>query len=306
MEPSTVELLLTEIDHHWSLTDTIEITMEANPTSIESARFRAYKALGVNRISIGVQSLIDEQLKFLGRLHTARQALESIELAHTLFPSFSFDLIYARPHQTPDEWHKELEQALGLGSPHLSLYQLTIEPNTPFYDLHHRGKLTIPDSDSSAELYTLTESLTASYGLMNYEVSNYCVSGYESVHNLLYWRSGDWLGLGPGAHSRLTMSDGRHAIINLSSPSGWLSGVESTGIAIESDECLSFDSVAHEFLLMGLRLREGIDLSRFSLCEKKIDNLVAMNMLERFGSGRIRTTFQGRLLLDTILGELVL
>ena len=263
MEPKTVEKLLNAIDARLGIPSNIEITLEANPSSVESARFKGYRQAGVNRVSIGVQSLIDSELKFLGRLHTSSQALEAIELADTIFPRFSFDLIYARPNQTAKSWGSELSQALSLGSNHLSLYQLTIEPNTPFYNLHQSGKLVVPDSDNAAELYTLTKALTSSSGLQNYEISNYAVAGEESQHNLIYWRSGTWLGLGPGAHSRLVKSDGaRHALINISSPQSWLSQVESQGHGTESEECLTPHSISQEFLLMGLRLQEGIDLCR--------------------------------------------
>ena len=222
MEPQTVERILNAIAKAWRVPDGIEITLEANPSSVEAERFKGYRAAGVNRVSLGVQSLDDEQLKFLGRLHNVEEAKTAIGLAREIFPRLSFDLIYARPNQTRESWQAELESAIGLAADHLSLYQLTIEQGTPFFDLHKRGKIPVPDADHAANLYELTQAITERHGLPAYEISNHAKPGSESRHNLTYWRSGAWAGIGPGAHGRLDMNDGRRATANERNPEAWL------------------------------------------------------------------------------------
>jgi putative oxygen-independent coproporphyrinogen III oxidase len=211
MNPSTVSAILDGIAKQWHMPDGIEITMEANPSSVEAERFRGYRAAGVNRVSLGVQALNDRDLKFLGRLHDVADALKAIKLARDIFPRMSFDLIYARPNQTVEEWERELREAISYAVDHLSLYQLTIEEGTPFFGLHKAGKLIVPDDDQSALLYEATQEITASAGMPAYEVSNHARPGAESRHNLTYWRYGDYAGIGPGAHGRLTRGSAKIA-----------------------------------------------------------------------------------------------
>lgn len=211
MDPRTVEAILDGIARQWHVPDGIEITMEANPSSVEATRFRGYRAAGVNRVSLGVQALNDRDLKFLGRLHDVENALKAIRLAREIFPRMSFDLIYARPNQTVEEWERELKEAVSYAVDHLSLYQLTIEEGTPFYGLHKAGKLVVPDGEQSAVLYEATQEITADIGMPAYEVSNHARPGAESRHNLTYWRYGDYAGIGPGAHGRLAIGSGKIA-----------------------------------------------------------------------------------------------
>ena len=310
MTEATVASILESIAKAWHVADGIEITLEANPSSVEAERFRGYRAVGVNRVSLGVQSLDDEQLKFLGRLHNAAEARAAVELARNIFPRMSFDLIYARPDQSLDAWRSELEDAISLAADHLSLYQLTIEQGTPFFDLHRRGKITVPDPDRAADLYQLTQEVTAKHGLPAYEISNHAETGSESRHNLTYWRSGTWAGIGPGAHGRLEMNDGRRALSNERHPETWLERVEKEGHALTENELLAPDEVADELLLMGLRLREGFDLGRFSdrtgreIQEEKISDLIEYGMIEWVSDQRIRATQEGALVLDAVIADL--
>lgn len=310
MEPATVERILAAIHDAWPVGDAIEITMEANPSSVEAERFRAYRAAGVNRVSLGVQSLDDTQLKFLGRLHTADEAKAAIEMARETFPRLSFDLIYARPDQSLEQWRAELEEAITLAADHLSLYQLTIEEETPFFDLHRRGKIVVPDSEHAAQLYELTQEVTEAHGLSAYEISNHAREGCESRHNLTYWRSGEWVGTGPGAHGRLSMNDGRHAIANEKVPELWAHAVEANGHGMIEDECLALEDCGDEMLLMGLRLREGIDIARYTretghnLDPKRIEDLLEHGMIEHRSDGRLRATPAGWLVLDAVIADL--
>ncbi len=310
MEPQTVDRILNAVAKAWSVEDGIEITLEANPTSVEANRFKGYRAAGVNRVSLGVQSLDDEQLKFLGRLHTAGEARSAIALAREIFPRLSFDLIYARPDQTLQDWQHELEQAIALSADHLSLYQLTIEQGTPFFDLHRRGKLVVPDVEKAAQLYELTQTITRASGLPAYEISNHAKPGAESRHNLTYWRLGSWAGIGPGAHGRLAMNDGRHAISTERHPERWLAMVEEQGHGIVDDESLTSEDAADEMLLMGLRLREGLNIRRaeaetgVSLDPARIEDLVGYGLIERMGSDRLRATAEGWLVLDAVIADL--
>nr|MCU0955264.1 radical SAM family heme chaperone HemW [Hyphomicrobium sp.] len=261
MQPSTVAAILDQIAGLWTIVPGAEITLEANPNSVEASRFAGYRAAGVNRVSIGVQSLRDTELKRLGRLHSVSEAKAAIEIAQRTFDRFSFDLIYARPGQTLREWREELSEALVMAAGHLSLYQLTIEPDTPFAELHARGKLVVPDPDAALDLYALTQEMTAAKGLHAYEISNHAVPGEESRHNLLYWRYGVYAGVGPGAHGRLVLSDGtRLATATERNPERWVERVQTAGHGFVEEQVLSLEEQADEMLLMGLRLAEGVDL----------------------------------------------
>lgn len=261
MQPSTVAAILDHIAGLWTVVPGAEITLEANPNSVEASRFAGYRAAGVNRVSIGVQSLRDGELKRLGRLHSVSEAKAAIDIAQRTFDRFSFDLIYARPGQTLPEWREELSEALAMAAGHLSLYQLTIEPDTPFAELHARGKLVVPDPDAALDLYALTQEMTAVRGLHAYEISNHAVPGEESRHNLLYWRYGAYAGIGPGAHGRLVLSEGaRLATATERNPERWVERVQAAGHGFVEEQGLSLEEQADEMLLMGLRLAEGVDL----------------------------------------------
>ena len=310
MEAETVSRILEAIHKAWSCQPGMEITLEANPSSVDASRFRGYRAAGVNRVSLGVQSLDDLQLKFLGRLHSADEARAAISLARETFPRLSFDLIYARPEQQLDEWKQELETAIDLAADHLSLYQLTIEQGTPFFHLQQRGKLVVPDAEQAASLYELTQEVTEHHGLPAYEISNHARPGCESRHNLTYWRFGNWAGIGPGAHGRLTMNDGWHATSTQRHPETWLGQVQEQGHGMVENDLLSADEVGDEALLMGLRLREGMDLSRYySEAGKPIDperlaGLIDLGLVEQLDGQRIRATPKGWLVLDAVIADL--
>lgn len=310
MKPETVDNILLAIGGAWTIEAGAEITLEANPSSVEANRFRGYRAAGVNRVSLGVQALNDRDLKFLGRLHSVSEALQAIDLARSIFPRLSFDLIYARPEQSVEAWERELTQAIGLAADHLSLYQLTIEQGTPFFNLHQSGKLAVPDGDKAADLYAATQALTAQHGLPAYEVSNHATPGAESRHNLTYWRYGDYVGLGAGAHGRITGERGKTGTANLRGPEDWLSHVETTGHGMESDELLTRNAQADELMLMGLRLREGIDLGRWEdlagrhIAAEKEAFLIGHGLIERLDMGRLRCTPAGMMVLDAVVADL--
>jgi len=310
MDPETVAAILDGIARHWHVPDGIEITMEANPSSVEATRFHGYRAAGVNRVSLGVQALNDRDLKFLGRLHNVEDALKAIRLARDIFPRMSFDLIYARPNQTVAEWDAELKLAVSYAVDHLSLYQLTIEEGTPFYGLHKAGKLIVPDGDLSAVLYEATQEITEREGMPAYEVSNHAVPGAESRHNLTYWRYGDYAGIGPGAHGRLTRGREKLATATERKPEAWLDLVERNGHGMVDEETLGNDEQADELLLMGLRLKEGIDLARwssFSMRDLDPDReqfLLEHGFVERIGNSRLRCTPAGMLILDSVVADL--
>lgn len=310
MDPKTVGRILEAIHRAWPVGDAIEITLEANPTSVEAEKFRNYRAAGINRVSLGVQSLDDAQLKFLGRLHSAEEARAAVALARETFPRLSFDLIYARPGQTAEMWRRELEDAIDLAADHLSLYQLTIEQGTPFFDLHRKQAFTIPSPDDAAGLYELTQEITTSRGLPAYEISNHARPGSESRHNLTYWRSGEWAGIGPGAHGRLNLADGRRALSCERHPESWLQLVEERGHALVEDEVLTLEEQADEMLLMGLRLREGFDTARYeeefghTLDPVRLSDLQEHGMVETLGNSRIRATSSGWLVLDAVIADL--
>ncbi|WP_025031046.1 radical SAM family heme chaperone HemW [Nitratireductor aquibiodomus] len=310
MEPGTVGALLDAVATNWSVPDGIEVTLEANPSSVEADRFRGYRAAGVNRVSLGVQALNDRDLKFLGRLHNVDEALKAIGLAREIFPRLSFDLIYARPHQSEEAWASELEQAIGHAADHLSLYQLTIEEGTRFQLLHEAGKLAMPDGDHAARLYEITQEVTAARGLPAYEISNHARPGAESRHNLVYWRYGEYVGAGPGAHGRFIEDGRRHVTFTEKMPETWLERVETEGHGVIGGEVLTHDEEADEFLLMGLRLVEGIDLPRYealsgrALSNARIAVLEEEGLVEPVGNTRLRATPKGMIVLDAVVADL--
>jgi putative oxygen-independent coproporphyrinogen III oxidase len=264
MQPRTVAAILDRTAQLWSIAPGAEITLEANPGSVEAERFAGYAQAGVNRVSLGVQSLRDDILKSLGRIHTAAEAMSALKIATEHFDRISFDLIYARPRQTVEEWRRELSEALELAHGHLSLYQLTIEPETPFAALHAAGKLVIPEGDEALALYEATQELTTAAGLPPYEISNHAAPGEESRHNLLYWRYGEYAGCGPGAHGRLVFDGARHATSTERFPERWAELVEHQGFGWVEAVPVTRGEQADELLLMGLRLGEGIDLDRLA------------------------------------------
>jgi oxygen-independent coproporphyrinogen-3 oxidase len=310
MAPETVDAILNGIARHWHVPDGIEITMEANPSSVEAERFRGYRAAGVNRVSLGVQALNDRDLKFLGRLHDVADALKAIRLARDIFPRMSFDLIYARPNQTVEDWDRELKEAVSYAVDHLSLYQLTIEEGTPFYGLQKAGKLVVPDGEQSAILYEATQEITEREGMPAYEVSNHARPGSESRHNLTYWRYGDYVGIGPGAHGRLTTGGAKIATATERKPEGWLELVEAEGHGMVEQELLEREAQADELLLMGLRLKEGIDLVRWQALSGRDPDpdreqfLIEHGFIERLGNSRLRCTPAGMLILDAVVADL--
>jgi len=310
MPPMLVAALLTEAERLWAFSSDIEITLEANPSSVEAANFAALASAGINRVSLGVQSLDDRELRFLGRLHGANEALAALETAQSRFKRVSFDLIYALPGHTPELWHDQLTRALGLGTGHLSLYQLTIEPGTRFASDVRRGRLAPLDDDDAAQLFDITQELTAAAGLPAYETSNHARAGEESRHNLVYWRYQDYAGIGPGAHGRR----GGVATVRHKKPENFLSAVARQGDGIAEARKLAVPEQAAEALLMGLRLTEGVDLAalsaRFALPraglieEAALTRLIALGLMWQDGA-RIGVTPAGRGVLDALLAEVV-
>lgn len=310
MAPATIGAVLDAIAAHWSVASDAEVTLEANPTSVEAARFRGYRAAGVNRVSLGVQALEDRDLSALGRLHSAREALDAVAVARSTFARYSFDLIYARPGQRPQAWASELRRAIGETAEHLSLYQLTIEPDTPFAALRAAGKLFVPAANEARALYELTQDICSAHGLPAYEISNHARPGAECRHNLLYWRYGEYAGIGPGAHGRLLVDGERYATANERHPERWLERVERDQHGIVAEERLTRSEQADEFLLMGLRLREGVDPRRFAalsgraLNAQRIAALRAHGMLSLGADGRLSVTAQGFPVLDAVVADL--
>ena len=310
MPPQTTAAILDKIQQNWRLKNDLEITLEANPTSVEAARLRAFKDAGINRVSLGIQALNDTDLRRLGRMHSSAEAQKALELTAATFDRYSFDLIYARQFQTLDDWELELTQALSFGSDHISLYQLTVEDGTVFGERHRKGQLLgLPDDDLGADFYELTQDLTNAAGLPAYEVSNHAASGSESHHNMIYWGSGDYAGIGPGAHGRLTLQGERFSTDAPTAPTSWLQQAMTSGV---HDKCtaLAASERASEFLLMGLRLHKGMSLGRFkahagrALPTVAIDELVDLGMIEVNGD-TIATTAKGRPLLNAILLRLI-
>jgi len=315
MAPETVAALIGDARLLFDAGDDIEITLEANPTSVEAGKLAAFRDAGVNRISLGVQALRAEPLAALGRQHSAGQAVAALETARRIFPRISFDLIYARPGQTLADWRAELREALSLAHDHLSLYQLTIEPGTAYEALHRRGELVLPDDELAAALYEATGEEAARFGLQGYEVSNYAVPGSESRHNLAYWRYGDYAGIGPGAHGRVSLGGALLATRRHRAPEPWAERVEARGHGTTHEEAVAPRERAREALLMGLRLAEGIDAARFAVrtgiaLDDAVDAGVLAQAIEeeylaRKG-GRLVALPEGRMRLDALLGALVL
>jgi putative oxygen-independent coproporphyrinogen III oxidase len=310
MAPETVDSVLRAARAAWGFANDIEITLEANPTSVEMGRFRGFAEAGVNRLSMGVQSLRDDDLRRLGRQHSAAEAMAAFDVARAVFSRVSFDLIYARQGQDRAGWRAELGEALSMAVDHLSLYQLTVEPGTAFGRRAEKGLLRgLPDDDLAADLYAETHDICADAGLPLYEISNHARPGAESRHNLVYWRQGDWAAVGPGAHGRMTLPQGRAATEALRAPGAWLAAVESRGTGETLRTFVPRDEQGTEYLLMGMRLAEGIDEERLArlagraLDEDSLARLQDMGMIQRL-DGRVRATPEGRPVLNAILREL--
>ena len=310
MTADTIETVLCHIRKHWKVSPNIEVTLEANPTSIDVEKFKDFRLAGINRISIGIQALNDNDLRRLGRRHNTKEAMIALEISQNLFPRVSFDLIYARQDQTVDKWADELRQALSLGVDHLSLYQLTIEKNTVFGDRHQAGKLNgLPNDDCAADMYLMTQNICDEAGLTRYEISNHARPDAESQHNLIYWRYGDYVGIGPGAHGRLTFNNVRYATEAKKMPDDWLNAVE-TGGEYTIRTPLSSLEQAYEYALLGLRIRDGIDRQRYAfiagqdLNQAKIKALTDLNLITTVND-RISVTNQGLLVLNSIIKNLL-
>ncbi|MBB3063890.1 radical SAM family heme chaperone HemW [Limibacillus halophilus] len=314
MAPETVSAVVGQAKRLWPTDSDLEVTLEANPTSSEGAKFEAFAAAGVNRLSIGVQSLDDTALAFLGRKHSAAEALTAIDLARRCLPRFSFDLIYARPDQKLSDWERELEQALGEGPEHISLYQLTIEENTVFHGAWRRGELRVPDENTAGRFYERTQEILTENGLPAYEISNHARPGSACRHNLTYWRYGDYIGIGPGAHGRLTLGGTKLATRQHRAPEAWLTAVESAGHATRTRTELSGQERLEEMLMMGLRLTEGITRAAFRReLGAEPESLLSLARLEAasreglvtLNGERIRATDEGRQRLNALLGYLL-
>jgi len=310
MDPETVADIISAIRGHWPTANDLEITLEANPSSVEAGRFAAFRQAGVNRISMGIQALNDADLKRLGRLHSVDEAYAAFDIARSNFERVSFDLIYGRQNQTCEAWETELKQALTLAIDHVSLYQLTIEKGTAFGDRYARGSLLgLPDEDLGADMYQLTQEVCDANGMPSYEVSNHARDGAQSRHNLIYWRYGDYIGIGPGAHGRLTIDGTKWATECFSNPKRWLDGV-SSGNTERGRELLSRQEQATEFLLMGLRLKEGISLDRFTalngteVSQGTLEHLTNIGMIQVDGS-RLTVTNQGFMVLNAVIEALL-
>ena len=310
MEGRSVGRILSKIAALWPMGNDVEITLEANPASADAARFADYRAAGVNRVSLGVQALNDPDLKKLGRLHDVAEAKAALKMAMGQFGRVSLDLIYARPDQSEAQWCAELKEALSFGTDHLSLYQLTIEPETPYALLHKSGQLRVPDDDLAAGLYETTQELTAAAGLPAYEISNHARPGQESRHNLVYWRYGDYAGVGPGAHGRLSLNGARTATAAIKLPERWRDTVGRQGHGLAERTPISKEQAAREHLLMNLRLAEGLDLAAYERRwgtrpdAAKIAALTGQGLLMQYGD-ILRTTPAGRLLLNRVIEELL-
>ncbi len=310
MPPALVERLLVEAERLWGFAEGIEITLEGNPSSVEAANYAALASAGINRVSLGLQSLDDAALQFLGRLHNATEGLKALEVAQQHFARVSFDLIYALPGQSAEQWEAELARALGFGTGHLSLYQLTIEPGTKFATMVRQNEFTPLENDAAADLFELTRTMTGAAGLPAYEISNHARPGEESRHNLTYWRYHDYAGIGPGAHGRR----GGMATVRHKKPENWLAAVAAKGDGLSEERVLSSNEQASEALLMGLRLREGVDLAdlaqRFGFRAADLVNQAKADFYTSKGlvwqdHGLVGVTDAGMPLLDGLLGELV-
>ncbi len=310
MAPDTVAAILDRVRATWPMVNDPEITLEANPGSVDAGNFKAYAQAGVNRISMGIQALNDVDLRRLGRIHTVKEARAAFDIARNQFDRVSFDLIYARQDQQLNAWKAELREALDMSVDHLSLYQLTIENGTAFGDRFNAGGLRgLPNDDLSADMYQITQDVCGEYGMAAYEVSNHARAGSESRHNLIYWRYGDYIGIGPGAHGRVTLDGRRHATVAWSMPDKWLSTAEQGNGTKERDVLPALEQ-AQEYLLLGLRIDEGIGIDRLArfggsfVDQAKIDGLIDLGMVERRGH-KLRATARGRLVLNAVIEELM-
>ncbi|MCG7623761.1 radical SAM family heme chaperone HemW [Epibacterium sp. Ofav1-8] len=311
MHPDTVAAVIEAARENWTFANDIEISLEANPGSVEAGRFAGYRDAGVNRISMGVQALNDDDLRRLGRIHSVDEARTAIDVARNCFDRVSFDLIYARQGQTLAAWKAELSEALSMAIDHLSLYQLTIEDGTAFGDRYARGKLRdLPTDDNAADMYLATQDICDAYGLPGYEISNHAPPGAESRHNQIYWRYGDYVGVGPGAHGRITLNGQRYATEAPRAPGAWLDAVKKGSGLLPFDPLSQEDQVA-EHMMMGMRLHEGLDLDRHSslaglpLSTTKIHQLLELGMIDVDGS-RLKATSEGRAVLNAVLRELLM
>jgi len=311
MQPEIVHAILDMVRATWRCSNSFEVTLEANPTSVEAGRFRGYRDAGVNRISMGIQSLNDADLRALGRLHTAAEARSAFDVARNTFDRISFDLIYARQNQTISEWRAELQEALGMAADHLSLYQLTIEDGTAFGDRYRRGKLAgLPQDDDAADMYFATQEICEQAGLPAYEISNHAKPGSESRHNLIYWKYGDYIGIGPGAHGRITLGGQRLATDTALQPGKWLADVETRGSGELNRELLLPTEQLSEYILMGLRIGQGIDLTRAErlmpngIKDSNINHLIGLGLIDR-ADNRLFATDQGRPILNSVIEALL-
>ena len=315
MSATTVDTVINRLSKRFSIDNDIEITLEANPTSVEAGKFDDFSKAGVNRVSLGIQALNTKDLIALGREHSLKEAFEAIELSQKYFKRSNFDLIYARMGQSVSDWQKELHQALKIANGHLSLYQLTIEPGTPFYGQFHSGKIIIPNEDTSAEMYDLTNQICESAGYEIYEISNYAKVGQQSKHNLTYWKYLDYIGIGAGAHGRITLAGQTYATMQYKKPETWLKAVQMNGHATKVKENLSQKAMAEEMIMMGLRLTNGIAYTDFkNRLGTDIEKFIAMDSLVSLKSqgfvsvknqDRLRLTEKGRPLLNQILGQIL-
>lgn len=311
MDPALVAAVLEELPNHWQMANDLEITLEANPSSVEASRFSGYRDAGINRVSLGVQALNDEDLRRLGRLHNTETALKALDIARNTFDRVNFDLIYARQNQSLEGWIEELERALSFSPVHLSLYQLTIEQGTAFGDLFNRGKLTgLPDEDLAADMFELTAEITNAAGLPAYEVSNHAYPGQESRHNLVYWRGGDYLGIGPGAHGRITLGGRRYATTTSLAPNNWLHTAANGGSGEFARELLSSKDHLGEYIMMSLRTLEGLDLRRADKIGAELIDLNKINVLREIGmvellDNQLVVTQRGRGILNAVITALL-
>lgn len=314
MDPKTAGEIINYLQSITGFTSDIEITLEGNPTSIEAAKLIAFKEAGINRVSLGVQSLVAKDLQFLGREHSAGEAIKAVDAARNIFDNYSFDLIYARPEQTLQEWEKELQEALKMAGKHLSLYQLTIEKGTKFFSDYSKGAFKIPDEDLAADFYLLTREIMEAHGMPAYEVSNHASPGQESRHNMSYWRYDDYLGIGPGAHSRITKDKNKHAMMMTSQPEHWIRSISEQNNAIQINTLLNKEEIISELIMMGLRVREGISNKRFNkitgqniedIIPAKNLNKMLQNQLINIDKEGLRCTDTGMLLVNYIAAELL-
>jgi len=314
MSPHITNALIDRAKQLWTHDEDLEITLEANPGTVDTPKFQAFRDTGVNRLSLGVQSLYDEDLAFLGRKHSAKDALKAVEMAARIFDRYSFDLIYARPHQTPETWERELKEALTYAGDHLSLYQLTIEQGTAFYTKFNRGDFTLPDDEKGAELYELTDQIMTDAGRPRYETSNYARPGGESRHNLIYWHCEDYIGIGPGAHGRITTPEGRVATRGIKAPALWIEAVQGHGHGCQEEEVLTSDDNIQEFFMMGLRLTTGVDetvfQARFNKNFEDVLNVRGLSLLQQEGflmreGSSLKAAPKGHLCLNQVLSHIL-